>query len=145
MSHTFHTSNFSPYYKPLWFLQKNKWRVWEVKYIAEGYTISIGLPCGSDGKESAHNVGNLSLIPGSRRTPGEGNGNSFQYSCLENPMDRGARWLQSMDHQEPDTTEPHTDIHLVCDRLEFQHKPVQYMRPFLLLHTSQFHSNIFID
>ena len=53
--------------------------------------------------------------------------------------------LQSMDHQEPDMTEPHTDIHLVCDRLEFQHKPVQYTRPFLLLYTSQFHSNTFID
>ena len=45
---------------------------------------------GSDGKESACNVGDLGSIPGSGRAPGEGNGNPPQYSCLENPMDRGA-------------------------------------------------------
>ena len=45
---------------------------------------------GSDGKESACNAGDLGLIPGSGRSPGEGNGNLLQYSCLENPMDRGA-------------------------------------------------------
>ena len=44
----------------------------------------------SDGKESTCNAGDLGLIPGSGRTPGEGNGNPLQYSCLENPMDRGA-------------------------------------------------------
>jgi len=47
-------------------------------------------PGGSDGKESAHNVGDLSSIPRLERSPGEGNGNPLQYSCLENPMDRGA-------------------------------------------------------
>ena len=52
----------------------------------------MGFPGGSDGKESAHNVGDLSLIPGLERSPGEGNGNPLQYSCLENPMDRGAWW-----------------------------------------------------
>ena len=48
--------------------------------------------CGwfSDGKESACNVGDTGSIPGSGRFPGEGNGNTLQYSCLENPMDRGA-------------------------------------------------------
>ena len=45
---------------------------------------------GSDGKESAYNVRDLSSIPGSGSSPGEGNGNPFQYSCLENSMDRGA-------------------------------------------------------
>jgi len=48
---------------------------------------------GSDGKESACNSGDIrdpGSIPGSRRSPGEGNGNPLQYSCLENPMDRGA-------------------------------------------------------
>ena len=45
---------------------------------------------GSDGKESTSNVGDLGSIPGSGRYPGEGNGNPFQYSCLRNPMDRGA-------------------------------------------------------
>ena len=44
----------------------------------------------SVGKEYACNTGNLGLIPGSGRSPGEGNGNPLQYSCLENPMDRGA-------------------------------------------------------
>jgi len=47
-------------------------------------------PSGSDGKKSASNAGNLGLIPGSGRSPGEGHGNPLQYSCLENPMDRGA-------------------------------------------------------
>ena len=41
-------------------------------------------------KESACNAGNPGLIPGSERSPGDGNGNPFPYSCLENPMDRGA-------------------------------------------------------
>ena len=45
---------------------------------------------GSDGKVSACNVGDPGLIPGSGRSPGEGNGKPLQYSCLENPMDRGA-------------------------------------------------------
>ena len=40
-------------------------------------------------KESAYNVGDLGLIPGLGGSPGEGNGNALQYSCLENPMDRG--------------------------------------------------------
>ena len=48
--------------------------------------------CGSDGKESACNAGDLGSIPGSGRSPGEGNGNPLQYSCLENPMDGGAWW-----------------------------------------------------
>ena len=44
----------------------------------------------SDGKESVCNAGYLSSIPGLGRSPGEGNGNPFQYSCLKNFMDRGA-------------------------------------------------------
>ena len=47
-------------------------------------------PGGSDGKESACNAGDPDLIPGSGRSPGEGNGNPLQYSCLENPMDKEA-------------------------------------------------------
>ena len=49
-------------------------------------------PGGSDGKESACHAGDLGLIPRSGRSPGEGNGYSLQYSCLENSMDRGAWW-----------------------------------------------------
>ena len=49
-----------------------------------------GFPGGSDGKESACNARDPGLIPGSGRSPGEGNGSPLQYSCLENPTDRGA-------------------------------------------------------
>ena len=59
------------------------------------------------GKQPACTAGDLGLIPGSGRSPGEGNGNSFQYSCLEGSMDRGAwqatvngvakRWTQMSD------------------------------------------------
>ena len=50
----------------------------------------LGFPGGSDGKESACNAGDPGLIPELRRSPGEGNSHSLQYSYLENPMDRGA-------------------------------------------------------
>ena len=50
----------------------------------------MGFPSGSDGKESACNAGDLGSIPGLERSPGEGNGYPLQYSCLENPMERGA-------------------------------------------------------
>ena len=50
---------------------------------------------GSDCKESVYIVGDLGLIPGLGRSPGGGHGNPFQYSCLENPMDRGA-WLATV-------------------------------------------------
>ena len=56
-------------------------------------------PGGSDGNESACNGGVVGLIPGLGRSPREGNGNPLQYSCQENPMDRGAWWLQSMRSQ----------------------------------------------
>ena len=46
----------------------------------------MGFPGGSEGKASACNAGDPFLIPGSGRSPGEGNGNPLQYSCLENPM-----------------------------------------------------------
>ena len=49
-------------------------------------------PGGSDVKASVCNAGDLGSIPGLGRSPGEGNGNPLQYSCLENPMDRGASW-----------------------------------------------------
>ena len=60
-----------------------------VSWIIQHWTLPIdtsikGFPGGSDGKESACNVGDLSLIPGSGRSPGGGLGNPLQYSCLEN-------------------------------------------------------------
>ena len=51
-----------------------------------------GFPHSSVGKESACNAGDPGSIPGLGRSPGEGNGNPFQYSLLENPMDRGSWW-----------------------------------------------------
>ena len=62
-------------------------------------------PGSSVGKESACSAGDPGSIPGSGRSPGEGYGNPLQYSCLENPMDRGAWWAtQSMGSQELDKT-----------------------------------------
>ena len=52
--------------------------------------IKGGFLGGSDGKESACNAGDLGSLPGWGRSPGEGDGNPLQYSCLENPTDRGA-------------------------------------------------------
>ena len=52
-----------------------------------------GFPGGSDDKEPAYNAGDRGLIPGSGRSLGEGNGNPFQYSCLDNSMGRGAWWV----------------------------------------------------
>ena len=60
-------------------------------------------PGGSDGKASVYNAGDLGPFPGWGRFPGEGNGNPFQDSCLENPMDRGA-WCP-WGCKESDTTE----------------------------------------
>ena len=52
----------------------------------------IGLPCSSNGKESACHAGDQGSIPGLGSSSGEGNGNPLQYSCLENSMDREAWW-----------------------------------------------------
>ena len=54
------------------------------------YMIYVQFPGGSDGKASACNAGDPGSIPESGSSPGEGNGNPLQHSCLENPMDRGA-------------------------------------------------------
>ena len=48
--------------------------------------------CDSDSRESAFNAGDQGSVPGSGRSPAEGNGNPLQYSCLENPKDRGDWW-----------------------------------------------------
>ena len=69
---------------------------WEPSYTVGGnvnrciYYGKQGFPGGSDSKVSACNAGDPGSIPGSGRSPGEGNGNPLQYSCLENSMDRGA-------------------------------------------------------
>ena len=64
--------------------------VWFLNGIVINIYLTLLCPCGSDGKASAYNAGDLGLIPGSGRSPGEGNGNPLQHSCLENPMVGGA-------------------------------------------------------
>ena len=62
-------------------------------YLPEFLVFSLGLPTWPRDKETAYSAGDAGktgLIPGSGRSAGEGNGNPFQHSCLENPMDRGA-------------------------------------------------------
>ena len=54
---------------------------------------------------NAGSIGDMGSVPGSRRSAGAGHGNPLQYSCLQNPMDRGAWWLQSTGCKESDTTE----------------------------------------
>ena len=63
-----------------------------------GAMTSLGFPGGSDNKESTCNAGYPCQVPGMGRSPGEQNGYSFQYSCLENPKDSGLQsgGLQSM-------------------------------------------------
>ena len=61
--------------------------LWRIYGIA---SLLLGFPGSSDGKASAYNVGDPGLIPGLGRSPVEGNSKPLQYSCLENPTDRGA-------------------------------------------------------
>ena len=79
----------------------------------------IGFLGGSDSKESACNAGDLGLIPGSGRSPGEGNGNALQCSCLENSMDRGTWWATVYGVAELDTTDRLTHTH--ADENKSQH------------------------
>ena len=85
----------SPEYCQLWIT--DKWileycQLWitDKWYLIGSTVILLGVPGGSDGKASACNAGDPGSIPGLGRSPGEGNGNPLQHSCLENPMDGGA-------------------------------------------------------
>ena len=65
----------------------------EILQIQRNYSkvhLKKDFPGGSDGKASAYNAGDPGSIPGSGRSPGEGNDTPLQYSCLENPMDGGS-------------------------------------------------------
>ena len=79
------------------------------------YSLLQGFPDGTSGKESACKTGDipdLDLISGSGRSPGEGNGNTLQYSCLENPMNRGA-WRATVHGVTESQTRPeHLSTHL---------------------------------
>ena len=68
------------------FTKRLETREWNLPFIFL-LIITIGFPGGSDGKASAYYVGDPGLIPGLGRSPGDGNGNPLQDSCLENPMD----------------------------------------------------------
>ena len=69
-----------------------KARAGQQEHLKQSSDLILGwdFPGGSEVKASASNAGNPGSIPGLGRSPGEGNGNPLQYSCLENPMDRGA-------------------------------------------------------
>ena len=62
------------------------------RYSLDEMSIKSGFPGGSDGKEPACSLADPGWIPRLGRSPGEGNGSPLQYSCLENPVDRGACW-----------------------------------------------------
>ena len=66
--------------------------VFVIFHILGSLMSSLGLPGGSVVKNAPANAGDAGLIPGSGRSPGGGNGNPLQYSCLENPMDREGWW-----------------------------------------------------
>ena len=94
----------------------------------------MDFPGDSDGKESAYNVGDLGLIPGSRRSLGEGNGNPLQYSCLENPMDTGAWWATFHEVAQSPTEyrgAVHLSfIHLIYVLCQIHHTVFLYLRTF---------------
>ena len=64
-----------------------------MEFIMVRYIPSMGFPGGSVVKDPPANAGDTSSIPGSGRSPREANGNPFQYSCMENPTDRGSWWV----------------------------------------------------
>ena len=64
----------------------------KVKWILNVFKAQMGFPAGSDSQVSAGNAGDPGSIPSSGRSPGGGNGNPRQYSCLENAIGRGAWW-----------------------------------------------------
>ena len=66
---------------------------WKACYgLTSAILILMGFPGGSVVKNPPANAGDMGSFPGSGKSPGEGNGNPFQYSCLGNPTDRGAWW-----------------------------------------------------
>ena len=78
-------SHFSPSHREIGWEHGNK----GIRSRPRAYEVVV-FSGGSDGKESTCSAGDPGLIPGLGRSPGEGHGYPFQYSCLENPMDRGA-------------------------------------------------------
>ena len=75
---------------PAWRIPMDREAWWAPVHGVARVGHDLDFPGGSDSKASAYNAGDLGSIPGLGRSPGEGNGNPLQYSCLENPMDGGA-------------------------------------------------------
>ena len=95
---------------------------WGRKRAGYNLVAKQGFPSGLDSKESACNAGDPVLIPGSGRSPGEGNGYPLHYSCLENSMGRGAWWATVHGAAESDMTEQLTlslNFHLVTKQQYF--------------------------
>ena len=96
-----------------------QWKQWQILFSSAAKLLQMvtaamklkdtcsleGFPCGSAGKESACNERDLGSIPGLGRSPGIGKSNPLQYSCMENPMDRGACWAIVLGIKESDRTE----------------------------------------
>ena len=97
-------------------------------YIYRMLWSGLGYPSGSDGEESTCNARDMGSIPGLGRSPGEGNGSPLQYSCLGDPMDRGA-WRATVHGvtKESDTTER------LSNNLEILHQLRVWPRKFSLL------------
>ena len=86
--------------------RKQKFKYVTINFIVTYLNISLGFSCGSDGKESICNVGDLGSIPGLGRSPGEGHGDPLQYSCLENLHgQRSLAGYSPWGHKGADTTE----------------------------------------
>ena len=113
--------------------------------LSVGIKMSLGsmaFPGGSDVKESARNSGDLGSVSGSGRSPGEGNGNPLQYSCLENSMDRGA-WRAPWGHKELDTSERLTLSFSFTFMVHLHSTHTQYSRVVLESYRLEFESQIY--
>ena len=94
-----HVAN-GEWYTGTWGLGSRPW--WASEWVIVKGGVSLSPP---DDKGSAGNAGDLGSIPGLGRSPGEGHGDPLQYSCLKNPIDRGAWWATVHGVVELDTTE----------------------------------------
>ena len=89
-----------------------------------------GFPGGLEGKESACNAGDPGSIPGSGRSPGGGNGNPIQYSCLENPMDSRPWWATVhgvVKNQTGLSVYTHTSVYLLKKILNFDTREITFI------------------